>query len=229
MAAEDRARLKPVLEPVDLPFGTRLLAPGQTIEHVHFIEAGLGSDLAMAGADERPVECGLVGRDGLIGMPALLRRERAVHAAEMQVGGHGLRLAREHLWEAMDASASLRNHLLSYAHVFVTQTAQSAACNARHGLTERLARWVLMAHDRLSGNDVPLTHEYLSLMLGVRRAGVTQALHVLEGERLIASVRGIVTVTDREGLEAASCPCYGIVRREFERVFGRHFESGTTG
>jgi CRP-like cAMP-binding protein len=229
MAAADRDRLAPMVEAVDLPCGMRLMTPGEPIRHVHFIEAGLGSDLAMAGEDERPVECGLVGRDGLIGMPALLRRDRAVHTAEMQVGGHGLRLAREDLWELMDASAGLRNHLLPFVHLFAMQTAQSAACNARHGLTERLARWLLMAHDRLSGNDVPLTHDYLALMLGVRRAGVTQALHVLEGERLIASVRGIVTITDRDGLEAASCPCYGIVRRELELVFAEVFASCAAG
>jgi CRP-like cAMP-binding protein len=219
LSKADRALLEPHLQRVDLPLGRRLVSPGQPIDDVHFLAAGLGSDIALSGDDDKPVECGMVGREGLVGIPVILRSDRGVHASEMQVGGYGYRIEAGALWRAMDESAGLRHALLRYAHYFMSHTAQTAACNARHGLSQRLSRWLLMSHDRLDGDEVPLTHEYLSIMLGVRRAGVTQAIHLLEGERLIKAVRGQITVLHRPGLEAASCACYGIVRRELDRVF----------
>jgi hypothetical protein len=203
------------------------MSPGEPIPFVYFLEAGLGSDIALAGEDDRPVECGMIGREGLIGMPVVLETNQGIHASEMQVAGYGLRVESVHLKRAMHQSATLRAAMLRYAHYFISHTAQTAACNARHGLTQRLARWLLMSHDRLEGDLVPLTHEYLSIMLGVRRAGVTQATHLLEGERLLKAVRGQITILDRPGLERASCACYGIVRRELDRVFGFAFSCET--
>jgi CRP-like cAMP-binding protein len=213
----DLARLKPHLEPVHLPVGTVLLRPDEPIEHVVFLDSGLSSDVAMAESD-RPVECGLAGCEGLVGLPIVLGTDRGIHESVMQVGGRGHRIAAAELRRAMEESASLRNLLLRFAHVFTAQSAQSAACNARHAIDRRLARWLLLAHDRMSDDKVPLTHEYLALMLGVRRAGVTVALHELEGEKLIRAGRGMITVTDRPRLEARSCSCYRIVQREAERV-----------
>lgn len=213
----DLARLRPHLEAVPLPQGTVLLRPHQPIEHVHFLESGLSSDVAMTG-EERPVECGLAGYDGLVGVPVLLGTDRGIHESLMQVGGHGHRIASAELARAMDESVSLRNLLLRFAHVFACQSAQSAACNARHSIERRLAKWLLLSHDRMTDDRVPLTHEYLALMLGVRRAGVTVALHELEGEKLVRAARGQITVIDRARLEARSCACYAIVRRETERV-----------
>jgi CRP-like cAMP-binding protein len=215
--APDLERLRPHLEPIDLPLGTVLLRPHEPIEHVYFLESGLSSDVAMT-ESERPVECGLAGFEGLVGVPILLGTDRGIHESIMQVGGHGHRIASAELRRAMDESASLRNVLLRFAHLFTSQSAQTAACNARHSIEQRLARWLLLAHDRMSDDKVPLTHEYLALMLGVRRAGVTVALHDLEGEKLIRAGRGLITITDRPRLEARSCPCYRIVRREWERV-----------
>jgi CRP-like cAMP-binding protein len=220
LSSADRELLKPHLHPVTLPLGKRLIAPGEPIEFVYFLEAGLGSDIAVVGEGERPVECGLVGREGLIGMPVVLGTDRGVHASEIQVAGGGLRIASSDLGRAMDRSASLRATLFGYVHYFMSHTAQTAACNARHSLSQRLARWLLMSHDRLVGDVVPLTHDYLSIMLGVRRAGVTQAIHVLEGDKLIKAVRGQITVLNRAGLEKACCACYGIVNRELDRVVG---------
>jgi CRP-like cAMP-binding protein len=219
LAPADLDLLRPGLEPVDLPLDTVLFRPREPIRFVHFLEAGLASDVAMTGKD-RPVECGLIGVDGFVGMPVVLGTDRGIHESVMQIGGHGFRIETEALQSAIERSASLRGHLLRYAHAFMSQTAQSAACNARHAIEQRLARWLLMARDRMPDDRVPLTHEYLAVMLGVRRAGVTVALHALEGERLVRGGRGHVTILDRRGLEARTCACYGLVKREFERVLG---------
>lgn len=222
---EDLDLLRPHLEAVSLPAGQVVLEPGKPIEHVVFLESGLSSDVAMAGED-RPVECGMVGRDGLVGAPVILGTDRGPHSSFMQVGGHGLRIARDELWRAMEQSVSLRRVLLNFIHVFMAHTAQSAACNARHTLDQRLARWLLLAHDRMEDDRIPLTHEYLSLMLGVRRSGVTVALGAAEAAGTIRRNRGVITVADREKLERSACPCYGIVRAESERVFGTSPRSG---
>ena len=215
----DRERLGPHLEPVQLPQGTVLLCPHEPIPYVHFLEAGLSSDVAVTGHD-RPVECGLAGCEGLVGLPVLLGTDRGIHESVMQVGGHGYRIASAELRRAMEESPSLRRLLLNFAHVFTCLSSQTAACNARHSIEQRLARWLLLSHDRMSDDKVPLTHEYLALMLGVRRAGVTVALHELEGEKLVRAGRGLITITDRPGLEARACGCYRVVEREAERVLG---------
>lgn len=212
-------RLLPHLEPVTLAFRQRLIEPHRVITHVHFPEAGLSSDLAMSGED-RPVECGLIGRDGVVGLPVVFGTSQSAHMSFMQVAGHGRRIASAALQEAMDRSPSLRRVLLNYAHVFMMQAAQSTACQARHGVDQRLARWLLMSHDRMSDDRVPLTHEYLSLMLGVRRASVTVALGACEASGAIRQSRGAIAVADRALLERRSCACYAIVRSETARIFG---------
>ena len=220
LAPEDLDRLRPHLDPVDLPQGSVLLQPHEPIPYVYFLEAGLCSDVAMADGD-RPVECGLAGFEGLIGLPVVFGTDQGIHESLMQVGGHGHRIASAELRRAMqESSPSLRRLLLNFAHVFTCLAAQSAACNARHVVEQRLARWLLLSHDRMVDDRVPVTHEYLALMLGIRRAGVTTALHELEGEKLIRTSRGQITVTDRAGLEARSCGCYAIVSQEAKRVLG---------
>jgi CRP-like cAMP-binding protein len=211
-------RLAPHLEPVDLPLNTVLVRPGMPIQRVVFMESGLSSDIAMV-SDDRGVECGLAGKDGLVGIPVLLGLDRGIHTTVIQVAGTGVAVEARRLPAMMAEDAELRRVLLAYVHVFLAQASQSAACNVRHPVEERLARWILMAHDRLSSDEIPLTHAYLSLMLGIRRAGVTVAIHVLEGEGLIRGERGRLTVRDRAGLEQRSCPCYGLVRTETDRVF----------
>ena len=215
----DLYRLAPHLEKIDLPQGTVLLRPNEPIAHVYFLEAGLSSDVAVTGHD-RPVECGLAGCEGLVGLPVVLGTDRGIHESVMQVGGHGRRIASAELRRAIEESPSLRRLLLNFAHVFTSLSAQTAACNARHSIEQRLVRWLLLAHDRMSDDRVPLTHESLALMLGVRRAGVTVALHEIEGEKLVRAGRGLITVMDRPGLEARACGCYRVVEREAERVLG---------
>jgi CRP-like cAMP-binding protein len=219
LAPDDLERLRPHMEPVQLPQGTVLLRPHEPIAHVYFLEAGLSSDVAIAGFD-RPVECGLAGFDGFIGLPVVLGTEQGIHESIMQIGGHGYRIPSAEVQRAIAERAALRGILLKFAHVFTSQSAQSAACNARHKTEQRLARWLLLAHDRMADDRVPLTHDHLALMLGVRRAGVTVALHSLEGEKLVRAGRGKVTVLDRPGLEGRSCACYRIVANETQRVLG---------
>ncbi|MEJ1160234.1 Crp/Fnr family transcriptional regulator [Prosthecomicrobium sp. N25] len=221
LEAETFEAIRPDLEPTDLPLDMILLQPREPIRWVYFLESGLSSDVAMV-SEERGVECGLAGFDGLAGIPVLLGMDRGIHTSVMQVGGTGHRMAAGRLRVAMDAHPDLRRVLLAYVHIFLTQSAQSAACNARHSVEQRLARWLLMSSDRTADPEVPLTHAYLSLMLGIRRAGVTVAIHVLEGEGLIRSMRGRTTIRDRAGLERRSCSCYRLVRDEQLRVFAAH-------
>jgi CRP-like cAMP-binding protein len=214
----DHALLKPYLERLRLEKGDVCIKPSQPITHVYFLEAGLGSTV-MSDEGKGTSEIGMQGFEGLIGVPALLGADFSPHKVFMQIGGPLQRIATAPLREAMDRSASLRALLLRYANVFLLQTGQTAHVNARFTLEERLARWLLMAADRV-GPQVALTHDYLSFMLGVRRSGVTMALHVLEGERLITSARNLIIIRDRPGLESWAGGSYGIPEVEYERLIG---------
>jgi CRP-like cAMP-binding protein len=216
MQPDDLDRLAPALELVRLQTRAVTVSPGEPIAHVHFLEEGLGSTVVPGD----PVEIGMMGREGLTGLSVLLGVDRSPHETFMQVGGEALRIEAGRLGAAMGESPSLREHLLAYAHAFQVQTAQTVHANSRFKLETRLARWLLMSHDRMPGNEIPLTHEFLAIMLGVRRAGVTVALHTLEGERLIRARRGSVTVTDRAGLEGMAGAAYGTAEAEYERLFG---------
>jgi hypothetical protein len=166
--------------------------------------------------DGTSVEVGLVGNEGLAGIPAFLGAVSAPQAAYMQVAGAGLRMNVAVLHEEVDRSPAFRRAVSRFAQFFLTQVSQTAACNARHPLEVRLARWLLMAHDRIGTDTMPLTHELLSIMLGVQRPGVTIAAGALRRAGFITYNHGRVTVVDRPGLEAASCECYRIVRNELD-------------
>jgi CRP-like cAMP-binding protein len=215
----DFGLLKPHLEPVDLPARTRLEQPNKRIEHVYFIERGFAS-VVCNGAGHRDIEVGLIGREGVTGLAVIMETDRTPHQTFMQAAGAGQRIASSALREAMEQSAGLRRSLLHYCHAYVIQTAQTAMANGRSKIEERLARWILMAHDRLDGNELPLTHEFLATMLGVRRPGVTVALNLLERAGLIQANRGVIVVIDREGLVENSNGAYGASEAEFQRLFG---------
>ena len=170
--------------------------------------------------DGDAAEVGLVGREGMIGLPVLLDADADDLEGVVQCPGTALRMTARHLTEALEAHPELRTLLLRYALVHHSQVARTAACNGRHGLEQRLARWLLMGHDRAEGDTYPMTHEFLSMMLGVRRAGVTVAAGVLQKAGFIRYAAGRMEITDRPGLESATCECYGIVRRLSERQFG---------
>jgi CRP-like cAMP-binding protein len=166
------------------------------------------------------LEVGVVGREGLVGLPVLLGEDSSTTEALVQAPGTAWRVPAAELRRALETGAALRALLLRYVLAFHVQVAQTAACNARHALEERFARWLLMAHDRAEGDAFPLTQEFAAMMLGVRRAGVSVAAAVLQKAGAIAYAHGRVAVLDRAGLEAASCECYGTVRRQFERLHG---------
>ena len=213
-------RLRPhLLGPVELAQGQTLHVRGDPVADVFFPEAGLVS--LTAGTPDGDVEVGLTGREGLVGAAVLLDPEAvAVHQAFVQIPGAAWRVPTPALREAVEQSPDLREHLLRYVQSLMVQSGQAAACNARHAVPERLARWLLMAHDRVDGDELPLRQEAVSLMLGVRREGVSVAAGELQASGLIRQSRGRITVLDRPGLEAAACGCYRAVRDSQERILG---------
>jgi CRP-like cAMP-binding protein len=206
LADDDAALLKPDLEPVELPLREVLETPDKPIPHAYFIEYGLGSIVATNG--HKRLEVGLIGCEGMTGLSIVLGNGRSSNETFMQVSGHGQRIAADALRTAISQSRSLERVLLTFVHSFLNQTATTALANGTATLEERLARWLLMANDRLRGDEVPLTHEFLSLMLGVRRAGVTVALNYLEQRALIRMARKQIVITDRAGLKAAANGTY---------------------
>jgi CRP-like cAMP-binding protein len=206
LSAADQALLQPDFEPVDLALRQVLEAPNRPIPHSYFIGYGLASIVAKN--SHKRLEVGLIGCEGVTGLPIVLGNDRSPHETFMQVPGEGMRISADKLREAMSQSPSLQRALLRFAHAFMNQTANTALSNGTATLEERLARWLLMANDRLRGDEIPLTHEFLSLMLGVRRAGVTGALHYLEKRGLIRMARKQIFITDRAGLKAAANGTY---------------------
>ena len=168
----------------------------------------------------RPFEAGIAGPEGLIGAPLIYGNSHSLTEARVQLEGTALRIGAAAFRAEMERSAGFRALLLRYALAFHAQVTLTAACNARHAIEQRLARWLLTAHDRAGADEFVMTHEFLSLMLGVRRPGVTIAAGILQKAGLIHYTRGRMTITDRPGLEAASCECYHTVRHEFARLLG---------
>ena len=216
---EDLARLRPGLRPAELPFDRTLYPAGGALDAVLFVETGMVSLLATLDDGEQ-VEVGIAGREGLVGLPLIHGDSRSLTEARVQVEGTALRMDAAALRDAMGASPALVGVLLRYALAFQAQVTMTAACNARHAIEQRLARWLLIAHDRADGDEFPMTHEFMAMMLGVRRPGVSLAAGVLQKAGLIRYARGRMAVTDRHGLEAAGCECYHTARREFARLLG---------
>ena len=220
LAPKDFDALRPHLEAVDLPLRFDLEKPGRRIESVYFPETGFASVVAIQTKDTA-VEVGLIGCEGMTGVAVVLGNHQSPNSTYMQVAGAGHRISSDALRTAMAKNAGLQPILLKFVQAFMVQTTQTAICNARSLLDERLARWILMAHDRCTGATIALTHEFLALMLGVRRAGVTETLHALVKRGLVKSGRGEVTVLDRAGLEASAGDSYGVPEREYRRLLGR--------
>ncbi|MFB9969251.1 Crp/Fnr family transcriptional regulator [Pseudoroseomonas cervicalis] len=216
---EDLARLWPQLEPVEYKLRHLLLQPEAPITAVHFPESGWVSMVLLL-ADGKSAEVGMVGPDGMVGLPLLLGSDVSGVESMVQAPGPMLRLSAANLRAALADSPTLRPALLRYMLSFHQQVTQTAACNGHHALDQRLARWLLMAQDRAGSDEFPMTQEFLALMLCVHRPGVTVAARLFQQAGLIRYERGQMTVTDRAGLEAASCECYSAVRRYCERVEG---------
>ncbi len=185
---------------------------GTTITEVFFMVNGVAS-LTAETSDNGQVEVGLTGREGFVGASVVLNRNAvAVHQAFVQVEGSAYRMSSAALRIAVERSDVFRDGCLRYVETLMVLASQSAVCNARHNLPERLARWLLMTRDRVDSDHLPVTQEFLSIMLGVRRAGVSLAADTLQSDGLIRQSRGRITILDREGLAAASCDCYKVTR-----------------
>lgn len=220
LSEEDRGRFASRLEPVSLRQGQVLHESLQPIEFVYFIESGFSSEIAHDAGGAR-IEVGCIGNEGFSGVPVVLGVPSSPHKSFMETDGTALRMQSTQVVQAMRTSESLASLLLRYAHVFMIQIASTVLADGRYGIQERTARWLLMSQDRMGGDELPLTHEFLSLMLGVRRASVTDALHALEGEGAIKATRARIQVRDRRKLEAIAGHSYGLPEAEYERVMIR--------
>ena len=220
---QDLDRLRPHLESLPLRARRVLHHERTPVEYVYFVEEGLVSVLVRTGQNST-VEVWLVGCEGIAGVSAVLGVTQTPYRRLVQVEGSALRIRAETLRRAMDEMPALRDVLFAYVHVVLLQTAQSGACGLRHSLQQRLARWLLTARDRLGREELPLTHDMLGKMLGVRRASVTQALSGLIEAGAVTTSRGCINIVDGDRLGEASCDCYRTIRLEYERVFARHVQ-----
>ena len=215
----DLALLKPDLEPVELPLRRQLELRGRAIEYIYFLNSGLASMVVSAGASHN-IEVGIVGKEGMTGLPVLLGIQHPAHETFIQTAGDGWRITYEKLNAAMEKSPTLHRSLLRYVHTLVTQMAFTSLANGRYKIEERLARWLLMADDRAGGDTIHLTHEFLALMLGARRAGVTNALSAFQKRGVLKVGRGRIDIRNRVALEEAANGSYGVPEAEYDRLFG---------
>ena len=217
LASSDWSLLAPHLEAVTMRERQVIEVPHKPIAHAYFLEIGVASVVAVDNEDHR-IEVGVIGYEGVTGVPLIMGDTLAQHSTYMQIPGSGHRIAADRLRAALAQSESLRALMLKSAQGFMIQTAHTALANGRAKLEERLARWLLMAHDRMTSNAVPLTHEFLAVMLGVRRAGVTVAIHSFEQRGFIATRRGELTMVNRSGIEQVAGSFYGTPEAELERL-----------
>jgi CRP-like cAMP-binding protein len=219
LSDEDQALLQPSLVLVTLKRGDVLVRPNEPIAHAYFPIDCLGSIVALT-SEGRRIEVGLFGRDGMSSTSLLHGTNVTPHESFTQVEGTALRMEADDFRQAIRQSPPAHEVLLRYAEAFQVQVAYTALSHGSYTIEERLARWLLMCHDRLPGDDLPLVHEFLSMMLGVRRSGVTIAIQMLEGTGAIRATRGHIVVRDRAKLEQAANASYGVPEAEYRRLIG---------
>ncbi len=219
LSTSDFDLLAPHLEPVTLELRRMLEKPNKRIEAVYFPETGFASVVAVQRSGKE-VEVGLIGREGMTGLPIVLGNHRSPHSTYIQAPGKGQSIPAAELRRATQTSVSLRDSLLKFVQAFSVQTTHTAICNAQSKIDVRLARWLLMAQDRIQAETLPLTHEFLTLMLAVRRPGVTEALKSLRQRKLISYRRGEITINDRKGMERVAGEAYGTPESEYRRLIG---------
>jgi len=218
LSTKDFGLLEPSLTSVNLGIRKYLERPNKRIEAVYFPDSGFASVVAVQRGKE--VEIGLIGREGMTGLPIVLGNHQSPHATYIQAAGNGQCITSTELRKAIQTSPSLRDAFLKYVQAFGVQTSHTAISNAQSRTDIRLARWLLMAHDRMGGDTLPLTHGFLSLMLAVRRPGVTVALNLLRKQKMISYQRGHITIHDRKGMERLAGEAYGIPESEYRRLIG---------
>src|SRR2546427_5277755 len=205
-----------LLEPVTLRAGMVLFEPDEAIEHVYFLNDALVSIVTM-NSEGGTIEIGLVGNEGIVGVPAILGGV-APYRAVVQMGGKAFRVRGERIYGEFRRNPFLRDLLLKYTNTFLVQVAQSSICNCYHTLQERLSRWLLVARDAVGSDILLLTHDVIAPLLGTRRASVTVAAGLMQRAGLIKISRGQITILDPRGLEAMACECYGILRDHVRRL-----------
>lgn len=217
---DDYALVEPCLEQLELRHKLDLILPEQPIEHVYFPCGGIVS-LTADTREQGKTEVGIVGWDGMVGTPLLLGSESTPHHAFVQVDGtSALKLSADDFCRVVAQSHSLQKHLLRYVQTFLVQLTHNSVSNARYNIEARLARWMLMCHDRVDGDEIQITHEFMAMMISAQRTGVTLALHILEGAGMIRSKRARVIILDRLKLEELAGDSYGLPEAEYRRLIG---------
>ncbi|HEY1784517.1 MAG TPA: Crp/Fnr family transcriptional regulator [Pirellulales bacterium] len=219
LPAADLQRLLTRMRPVSLDFKQILYKSQARIEFVYFPLRGAASALTIM-QDGSAIEVATIGNEGVVGLSVLFAGNESPNEMIVQVAGDALRIDAGVLEQEAEKDSPLRRLLLRYNMVFLMQISQSVACNGLHPIQQRCCRWLLITLDRMESNVVPLTHEFLAIMLGVRRASVTDVLHPLHQLGLVNNSRGAITILNREGLEKLSCECYRKLRDEFDQLLG---------
>jgi len=221
LSAKCYQRLLPDLEIVEFPLGEILYHPKQPIKYVYFPRRAAISMVNIF-EDGSMVEVGVIGREGMVGIALLSGDDVSPHQAIVQIADGAWRMKAGVFKREIESNGELNNIAKRYSQALFTQVAQTAACNRMHPIVERLARWMLLMQDRIESDTLQLTHEFISTMLGARRAGVTLAAGKLQAANIIRYSRGKVTILDQEKLEEASCECHRIVRDEYDRLLGKY-------
>lgn len=211
-------RLKPHLKLVSYPLGKSLHEAGVSFKHVHFPVSGIISLLHVM-SNGASAEVAIIGREGMVGISSFMGSDRASYRAVVQGAAQAYTLPASVLVEEFQRAGALQKLLLHFTHVLIAQMTQTAACNRHHSLEQQMCRWLLMSLDRLPSNELVMTHELIANMLGVRREGVTECARKLQDAGLIRYSRGRITVLDRRKLQLQACECYGVVEREYARLF----------
>ena len=219
LPSEELKRLQPYMEQVSLSHGQSIILPYEPIPFVYFPVNSLLS-LVTVMEDGSTVEAGAIGREGMAGLPILLDAGTTPSQTLTQIPGQAVRVKAEIIKEAFDAGGALQKILHRYIHTTIVVGSQTAACNRLHHIEARLCRWLLMSSDGVGSEELSLTQEFLSTMLGVRRAGVSEAASQLMDKGLIRYQRGRIQIVDKKSLETVACECYGVVKAEYDRLFG---------
>ena len=217
-------RWLPDIEAVDLPLGKVIYEPGTTLSHVYFPSTAIISLLYVL-ENGASAEIAVVGNEGVVGISLFMGGESTPSRAVVQSAGKGFRLSAQAMKDEFNRGGAVLHLLLRYTQALITQMSQTAVCNRHHSLDQQLCRWLLLSLDRLEGSELVMTQELISNMLGVRREGVTEAAVQLQGAGLIKYSRGRISVLDRPGIEKRSCECYGVVKKEYDRLKEMPLES----
>ncbi len=210
-------RWAPLLEPVDLPLGHVLYEPDVALEHVYFPTTAIVSLLYVM-ENGASAEIAVVGREGIVGISLFMGGESTPSRAVVLSAGQCLRLKAQVMKDEFNKAGPVLHLLLRYTQALITQMSQTAVCNRHHALDQQLCRWLLLTLDRLEGNELVMTQELIANMLGVRREGVTESALKLQKAGLIRYARGHISVLSRPGLEARTCECYAVVKKEYDRL-----------